>query len=76
TLYLKQKGGVKYLLTLIPCVIMLVITIWAMLHNLIDFASASNHLLLAIGSVVFVLAVWMVIETIIIFLASNGEKNA
>jgi carbon starvation protein len=76
TIYLKQKGGAKYLLTLIPCAIMLVITIWAMIYNLMDFASASNHLLLAIGSVVFVLAVWMVIETIIIFLASNGEKNA
>jgi len=75
TLYLRQKGGLHFLITLLPCLIMLVITIWAMVCNLIDFASASNHLLLAIGSIVLILALWMVIETAIILLASAGEKK-
>jgi len=75
TIYLKRKGGIKYLITLLPCLVMLVITIWAMVCNLKDFASTSKHLLLVIGSIVLVLAAWMVIETAIILLASSGKKT-
>jgi carbon starvation protein len=75
TVYLKQKGGIKYLITLLPCLIMLVITIWAMICNLRDFASTSKHLLLVIGSIVFFLAVWMVIETAIVLLAPAGNSG-
>jgi len=37
TLYLKRRGGFKFLVTAIPCLIMLVITNWAMVQNELIF---------------------------------------
>ena len=39
TFYLKRKGGLKYMLTAVPCLIMLVITNWAMVRNGMFFFS-------------------------------------
>ncbi|MHC5082506.1 MAG: carbon starvation CstA family protein, partial [Planctomycetota bacterium] len=67
TMYLKKKGGLKYLVAGIPCVMMLVITGWAMVLNEIGFIRDKNILLMSIGGLIFVLAIWMTIETIILF---------
>jgi carbon starvation protein len=37
TVYLKRKGGLKYLVTALPCVFMLVMTLWAMGLKEIEF---------------------------------------
>ncbi|MEN8128271.1 MAG: carbon starvation protein A [Planctomycetota bacterium] len=76
TMYLKKKGGLKYLISGIPCVIMLIITGWAMVLNEIGFYNAKekNILLLCIGGVVFLLAVWMTIETVILFCRSKANS--
>ena len=37
TIYLRRRGGWGFLLTLGPCLFMLVITMWAMISNEIDF---------------------------------------
>jgi len=62
TLYLRTRGGKKYLCTGIPCAIMLVITNWAMIHNLHLFWSNKERLLLTVGSVLFALSLWMTVE--------------
>jgi carbon starvation protein len=67
TLYLKRKGGMKFIVTAVPCVIMLVITSWAMVKNEIIFINKNNWLLVTIGGGIFALAIWMTIEALITF---------
>ena len=69
TLYLKRKGGMKFLVTAVPCVVMLVITNWAMVKNEIGFIQQSDWLLVTIGGVIFALAMWMTIEALITFIS-------
>ena len=72
TLYLKHKGGVKYLVAAIPCLIMLTITSWAMVKNEMEYIRQENWLLVIIGSGISILAIWMIIEAIIVF---SGIEN-
>ncbi len=67
TLYLKRKGGMKFVVTAVPCLIMLIITNWAMIKNEMIFINKGNWLLVTIGAVIFVLALWMTIEAVIAF---------
>jgi len=67
TLYLKRKGGLKFIVTAVPCLIMLVITSWAMVKNEIDFINKANWLLVIIGGGIFALALWMTVEALIAF---------
>ena len=67
TLYLRHKGGMKFLFTGIPCLIMVLITNWAMVENEIRFFSDKNWLLVTIGGVIFVLSLWMFFEAVIAF---------
>ncbi|MBN1788545.1 MAG: carbon starvation protein A [Sedimentisphaerales bacterium] len=66
TMYLKSKGGAKLLFTFIPCLIMLTLTIWGTVYKLKDFIQAKNHLLTVMGSIMLVLAVWMIAETVML----------
>jgi len=59
TLYLKGKGGRKFVVTAVPCFIMLVITNWAMVGNEMLFVRDENWLLVTIGAAIFGLALWM-----------------
>jgi carbon starvation protein len=67
TMYLKKKGGLKFLLTAVPCVLMLVVTSVAMCLKMRDFFAEGNWLLVGIGGCVFVLAIWMAVETVMVF---------
>ena len=72
TLYLKSKGGLKFIVAALPCLVMLVITNWAMVKNEILFLTNEKYagekwLLSTIGAVIFVLALWMTIEALIAF---------
>ncbi len=72
TLYLKQKGGIRYLVTAIPCLFMLIITSWAMVKNELIFYNSKNWLLVTIGAGIFALALWMIVEALLIF--AGGKK--
>ena len=76
TMYLKKKGGLKYLIAGIPCVFMLVITGWAMVLNEIQFIRTPNILLAVIGGLVFLLAIWMTLETVILFCKNRTTDPA
>jgi carbon starvation protein len=72
TLYLRSKGGWKFIATGLPCLVMLVITNWAMIRNEIDFLTQEKFanerwLLGSIGAGIFALALWMTIEALIAF---------
>ncbi len=80
TLYLKRKGGLKFLVTAIPCLIMLVITNWAMVRNEMNFIAMDNPvdkwLLVIIGAGIFVLALWMTVEAVIVFRVRPGATGS
>ena len=67
TLYLRRKGGLKFMVTAVPCLIMLVITSWAMVKNEMIFLANKNWFLAAIGAGIFALALWMTVEALIAF---------
>ena len=72
TLYLKSKGGIKFIVAGVPCLIMLVITNWAMVNNEVIFLTNEKYagekwLLSIIGAGIFALALWMTIEALITF---------
>ncbi len=67
TIYLKRRGGLKFLVTAVPCLIMLLITNWAMVKNEMFFIADKNWLLVTIGAGTFILALWMTVEAIISF---------
>jgi carbon starvation protein len=75
TLYLKRKGGLKFLVTGIPCLIMLVITVWAMVKNEINFIGKDNWLLVIIGGGIFALSFWMTVEALIAFFNSPPKPE-
>jgi len=71
TIYLKRKGGRKFIATAIPCLLMLLITNWAMIRNEIAFLTSPKYanerwLLAAIGAGIFILALWMTIEAAVV----------
>ena len=80
TNYLSRKGGLKLLCTGIPCVIMLIVTIWAVSLNETKFVKAAaagggaNWLLAVINGAILVLAIWMIVESVIVLLARRRES--
>ncbi len=76
TLYLKRKGGLKFLVTGLPCLIMLVITNWSMVKNEMNFISKSNWLLVIIGGGIFTLSLWMTIEALTVFFNSSRPADS
>ena len=64
-LYLKTKGGVKWLIAGIPAGFMALMTIWAVVMNQTTFGTQHNMMLQVINGIILALAVWIVIEGII-----------
>jgi len=73
TIYLAyKKAPLRY--TLIPMVFMIFMTGWAMLINLGDYYTKANWLLFIIGLAVFILEIWMVIESVIVLKKVYGAE--
>lgn len=66
TYYLKMKGS-RYHYTLIPALLIIVMTAWAMVLNLIRFYDTGNTVCLVIGLVAFTLEIWMIVEALVLF---------
>jgi carbon starvation protein len=65
TIYLaRRKINIAY--TCIPMIFMLFMTGWAMIINIHTFYSTSNWLLFVIGLAVFLLEIWMIIESALV----------
>jgi carbon starvation protein len=74
TMYLRRQGGIRYLVTALPCLVMLLITNWAMIDNQREYLAQGNWLLLSIGGLVFLLALWMTIEAVLSFFGRQAES--
>ena len=65
TVYLAKKGK-SLVYSGIPLIFMLFMTGWAMVLNLEKFYNKGDWFLFIIGLIVFVLEIWMVIESIVV----------
>ncbi|CAN5596870.1 carbon starvation protein A [soil metagenome] len=72
TLYLMQRRA-NYLYTLIPMAFMLVTTLVGMVYNIGTFYESGSLLLLGVGVILLVLAIWLVIEAIVRFRSIREE---
>ncbi len=75
TVYLKTKGGVKWLVSGIPAVLMMFMTVWALVLNQTKFGTQHNALLQTVNAIILVLAVWIVVEGIIKFFSISSDQN-
>jgi carbon starvation protein len=76
TIYFKKKGGYRYLVSGLPCVFMLMMTIWAVVINQLGFLTKANWLLAAVNGIILALSVWMIIESVIVFGLFKKLKKA
>ena len=65
TIYLARKK-INIVYTCAPMIFMIIMTAWAMILNIQKFYSTSNWLLFVIGLAVFVLEIWMILESIVV----------
>ncbi|QWC85074.1 carbon starvation protein A [Nocardioidaceae bacterium] len=56
------RKGSNALATLVPLVFLLVMTSWALVANLLNFVEAGQWVLAPLDGVIFVLAIWLVVE--------------
>lgn len=76
TVYLASKKGNKFFITAIPCVFMLVMTVWSVSINQMNFMAAGNILLSVLNGIILLLAIWMIVEcTISIFRKLNKKEE-
>ncbi len=76
TLYLKRRGGLKWLVSGIPAAFMAIMTIWAVILNQVKFGAGGNMLLTVINLCILIIAIWIAIEGIIKFFAAAEEPAA
>ncbi|MGE4298832.1 MAG: carbon starvation protein A [Desulfovibrionaceae bacterium] len=74
TVYLARKR-ISATCTMIPMLFMVFMTGWAMIINLGQFYTTGNWLLFVIGVAVFLLEVWMLIETAIVLKQIYGGES-
>ncbi|MCD4741514.1 MAG: carbon starvation protein A [Desulfobacteraceae bacterium] len=73
TVYLKTKGGMKWLISGIPAIFMIIMTIWALFLNQSKFGTADNALLQVVNGIILVLAIWIAVEGLIKFFSIKDE---
>lgn len=67
TMYLKHKGGSKFIIAALPCLFMAIATVWALLIKLSEFKSQNQYFLLVFGCLILILALWMFVEACFVF---------
>lgn len=76
SIWLKRQGR-NYLVTLIPMVFVMIVTLWAMFQQVILqwswFGSDSSTLLFVLGAIIFVFAIWIIL-TSFKTLSGGGDK--
>jgi carbon starvation protein len=74
TVYLKTKGGIKYLVAGIPAAFMITMTVWALFINEANFIQSGNVLLIVVNAIVIVIAIWVVIEGFSKIVTTTAKK--
>ncbi len=63
TVYL-AKSEKPFKITVIPFVFMVIVETWALVYNINSFMTSGNWLLTVIGTILLILEIWMVIESL------------
>jgi carbon starvation protein len=71
TLYLKSKGGRKWVVAGIPAVFMAIMTLWAAVMNQFKFGTQHNLLLQTINFAIIIIAAWIVVEGVVKFFSHD-----
>jgi carbon starvation protein len=71
TLYLKRRGGAKWLVAGLPAIFMTVMTIWAIVLNQVEYGAGGKMLLQVINILILFVALWIAIEGIIKFFVTE-----
>lgn len=75
TLYLKSKGGYKWMIAGIPAVFMMVMTIWALVLNQVLFGASHNMLLSVVNGLILALAIWITLEGVMRFFTIEPDQD-
>ena len=63
SVYLFQQKK-KFMLTFIPMIFVLVMTVWAMIENLITFLEDSDLVLAVLSALILILTIWLMISSV------------
>jgi len=74
TIYLAKKK-INIIYTALPMVFMILMTGWAMIINLKNFYADANWLLFGIGIAVFILELWMIVESALVMSKVYGQRT-
>jgi carbon starvation protein len=72
--YLKTKGGMKWLVAGIPAILMIVMTIWALVLNQTKFGTSHNMLLQMVNAITLLLAIWIAVEGFIKIMSIKSKS--
>lgn len=75
TVYLKARGGLKWMVAGIPAVFMAVMTLWAAILNQVQFGGSHNMLLQVINIIIIAIAAWIVFEGLVKFFQTDGTSE-
>jgi carbon starvation protein len=73
TVYLKSRGGLKWMISGLPACFMTFMTIWALVMNQLKFDAAHNVMLMVINIAILIIAVWIAFEGLVKFFKTVGE---
>ena len=73
TVYLRTKGGWKWLISGLPAVFMAINIFWATFINQRIFNGEGNILLIVVNAVILLMAIWILVESFITFLKTNKQ---
>jgi carbon starvation protein len=73
TMYLRRKSATKWLISGIPAVFMVVMTLWASILNEINFINDQNWLLVFVNGMIILLVILVVIEGLKTFFAMHPK---
>jgi carbon starvation protein len=69
------KSGRNPIAVLIPLVFLLVMTSWALIVNLINFIEAEQWVLAPLDAIIFVLAMWLIVEAALALRGLQGSRG-
>lgn len=75
TLYLRKKGGLKWIFSGIPAIFMAIMTLWASWLNELKFINQNNWLLIIVNSIVIVIVIVIIIEGVNKFISLGKSKS-
>lgn len=76
TLYLKTKGGFKWILAGIPAIFMAIMTLWASLINEITFIEQKNGLLIVVNTIIIAVVCIIIVEGTVQFFRSKTVADS